>query len=464
MRAVARHRAGWGRLAVVAVVLAAGQGAAWAQAGAAAPTGGVLPELVMPALPPGAPAPVPAGRPLTLAQAVEIALRNQPQLGAAVAAAQAAAGRTRQTESGRGPSVSVSAQGARSGTEQTVGGVSVMAERSSFSTDVSARQLIYDFGATNAQVAQARSRERASGQTLAQTRQDVINQVKQSYYRLLGDQRLLQVQRENVANQQAHLELARGLAEGGIAPRSDVVRAETAVAEAVLNLARAQNTAALSLVNLNLALGVDVRTPTQVEQTEEAAAGSGAQADLVALALGQRPEARAARFSLQAAREALGLAQVSNRPSVFGEASYGLRGSAVPPSDRNWSFGAGVQWPLFDSGLTRGRVQEAAAQVRSAEASLRQVEQTVGSEVVGAYLDLQTAEQQVVAAGAEVTNAQESLRAATGRYAAGRAAYIEVIDAQNALVTAQTNQVNALYTVSTSRAALKRALGLEEGR
>jgi outer membrane protein TolC len=106
-------------------------------------------------------------------------------------------------------------------------------------------------------------------------------------------------------------------------------------------------------------------------------------------------------------------------------------------------------------------VEETQANVRSALANLRQGEQTVGSEVVQAYLDVRTADQKVKAAAAEVANAEEGLGLATGRYQAGVAAYIEVIDAETALITAQTNQVNAVYGLSIARAALARALGME---
>jgi outer membrane protein TolC len=73
---------------------------------------------------------------------------------------------------------------------------------------------------------------------------------------------------------------------------------------------------------------------------------------------------------------------------------------------------------------------------------------------------VQTAEQQVSASAVDVANAQESLRVALGSYKAGVVPYINVTDAQTALVTAETSQVNARYALSMARAALARALGL----
>ena len=134
-----------------------------------------------------------------------------------------------------------------------------------------------------------------------------------------------------------------------------------------------------------------------------------------------------------------------------------------PPDRESWAYGASLEWPLFDGGLTSGRVRETQGNLLAAQASLRQAVQSVSSDVVEAYLNVQTADQTVTAAKAGVANAEENLRLATGRYRAGLAVYIEVIDAETALVTAETNRVNAFYGLSTARAALRRALGIEEG-
>jgi len=419
-----------------------------------------LPELVAPPLPAGAASPVPTDRPITLKDAIALALREQPALALSGAALAAAAGRTRQAASGYFPTLSVSAQRTQVG-PSAGGGAGGTSTGGAYTTNLSGRQLLYDFGKTPSQVAQARNAQQSASQALAQARQDIVNQVKQAYYTLLQDRRLVKVQERNVSDQQAHLELARARFEAGLAPHSDVVRAETAVSNAILNLATAQNAAAVARVTLNIVMGVDARARTTAEETEEPLPALPAAEALVEQALGNRPEIRQLRADVAAAQAAVSVARTTNRPSLFANGNYGLSGTDFPPSDKSWAYGVSLQWPIFDVGLTKGRVEETQANVRSALANLRQGEQTVGSEVVQAYLDVRTADQKVKAAAGEVANAEESLGLATGRYQAGVAAYIEVIDAETALITAQTNQVNAVYGLSIARAALARALGME---
>jgi TolC family type I secretion outer membrane protein len=416
----------------------------------------------MPPLPPGAPSPVPAGQPLALKEAIDIALKHQPQVSLSIGSLEAAAGRTREAESGYLPSFNVNSQYSNSGPGQTTTGRS----SSSYSSSISGSQLLYDFGRTPAEVARARAQQRSATQALGQTRQDVVNSVKQAYYNMLLNEGLVGVQRRNVSDQQAHLAQAQARVDIGLAPPADVVRAEAAVAEAVFSLATAQNAAANARIGLNLAMGIDVRTPTQVQDTEEPRPALPDVSALVAQALANRPTMKQARFDLRVTEESLRLARMGHLPSLFADGSYGWSGADFPPTNRSYSYGVSLQWPIFDSGLTSGRIKEAEGSLMIARANLRQNEQAVSQEVTQAYLALQTAEQQVAVSKVEVANAEENLRVVTGQYQAGVAmvTYINVIDAETALLTANTNQVNARQSLSTARAALELALGLEEGQ
>lgn len=67
----------------------------------------------------------------------------------------------------------------------------------------------------------------------------------------------------------------------------------------------------------------------------------------------------------------------------------------------------------------------------------------------------------MVAAEAQVTNAQEALRLAEGRYRAGIGVFLDVLDAQTDLDGANTNRVNARTSLDRARAALAHAVAGE---
>jgi TolC family type I secretion outer membrane protein len=425
-----------------------------------------LPQLTVPNLPAGQ-SQVP-DHPMSLQEAIDLALKLQPQMGISAGAVEAARGRVSQARSQALPTASISADGSKSGpatTARTATGdpnhpfTTTTLSTTSYSTSISGRQLVYDFGRTPATISQARNQERSAQHSFHRTSQEVINQVKQSYYTLLQNQRLVAVQLRNVADQQSHLDLARARFDAGVAPRSDVVTAQTSVADAIFNLATAQNNAATARVQLNLAMGVDARNATQVEETTESEITIPAD-QLVKLALDSRPDVKQIRADLAAARDVLKIAKTNNLPSIAATANYNYTGTSFPPDRRSWTYTLGFSWPFLDFGETRGGIRAAEGSLHSTEAQLQQVEQNVSSDVVQAYLNVQTAAQKVTSTTAEVANAQENVRLQTGRYQAGVATYIELLDAETALVTAQTNQVNAQYGLSEARAQLELALGM----
>jgi TolC family type I secretion outer membrane protein len=408
---------------------------------------------------------VPTDRAISLPEAIAVAVANQPQLAVAQYGFDAARERVREAASGLYPTLSISGQHTRIGPSRG-GGTSAVGGQfttGGYTTNFSGRELVWDFGKTPAAVGQARDQAESTRQALAQTRQDIINQVKQAYYTLLQNQELLTVQEETVKDQRQHLDQATARFQVGVAPRADVTTAEAAVASALFNLASSQNAVAAARLSLNIALGIDIRTPVQVEETEEVGPALPEPAALMEQAFANRPVARELRAQVEAARNSLRVARVNNWPSFFLNGNYGLSGGTFPPDNASWSYGVSLSWPLFDVGLTKGRIREAEANLLAAEAQLRQTELTVSSEVVQAYLNVQTARQKVAAGQTEVESAEEQLRLATGRYQAGVAIYVEVTDAETAALTARTNLVNARYGLSTSLAALESALGVVEG-
>jgi outer membrane protein len=438
-----------------------------------------LPPAVELAPPPVVPADVPQ-RPLTAEEAARIALRNQPNVTAARGGVEAAAGRTQQSRAGLRPTVAASAGythvdtlatengGGTSGgggtggtggggvvTTGGGGGVTV----AGYSASAVLRQLLFDFNHTRDLVRQSAAEERAAGLNVTRVQADLVLQVKQAFYTYAQDERLVGVNEANVRNQQDHLALAQARLRSGLGLPIDVVRAQTGVSEAILNLNLARNNASVARVNLALQMGVDPRTPIQAAESGEPAVSATDVNGLVQQALTQRPEVLEAQATVQAAQHGLGAAKTTNAPSLAASLQLSSRGADFPPGNDFLTIGAFIQFSPFDGGLRAGRVKEASGNLATAQAQLTSAQLSVTSDVSQAYLNLRTAEQRVTTADAEVANAEESVRLAEGRYRSGVGTFIDVTDAQSALLTAQTNRVNAQSAVEQARAALARAVG-----
>jgi len=450
---------------ITAAAICLGLAPVWAEQ-----TPPVMPKVVETPLPPPVELPgpdvMPTGipsRPLTAEEAANIALQRQPDVSAAEALLRAAQGRQTQAKSGLLPALSVTTGYTKADVRQftdrsTSPDAAAVSDPTGYQASATVRQLLFDFSHTREVVSQAGAARQSARANLTRVQSDLVLKVKQSFYTFAQNQRLASANEANLRNRQHHVELARARNKEGVGLPIDVVRAETAVAEAALALNIARTNSSLSRVGLAELMGIDPRTPIESADTEEPAVAADDPNALVAQALAQRPEMAQAQANVQAAGHAIGAAKTSNAPSLGANAGWLGKGRDTTIDADQFSVGVSIQWTPFNSGLTAGKVIEAKAGLQSAQAQMESTRLAVISDVSQAYLNLKTAEQRLVTAGVEVTNAGEAVRLAQGRYSAGLGMFLDVMDAQTALLTAETNRVNAISSVNQARAALVHAV------
>ncbi len=436
---------------------------------ALAQTPPIQPKVQETPLPPpvelSAPASVPAdvpNRPLSAAEAVAIALNHQPDVSVARAGILSARGARSEAASGLLPTATVGASYNNSAVVPTAGSASGFFETAApvgYMASAFVSQLIFDFNHRRDLVMQSSALVQAASANLTKVQSDLALQVKQAFYTYAQNERLVSVDEANLRNQQSHLAEAKARLNAGVGLPSDVVRAETAVDDAVFTLNLAHNSASVSRVTLAQLLGIDPRTPIVPSDTGEPPIAANDLEALVNQGLADRPDLIEARNSEKAAGFGVSAAKTTNAPSVNAVAGLLQRGPTLFPNSSSLTYGLSLGWTPFDAGLGRGAVQEAQGALQTAQAQSETTRLAVISDVSQAYLNLKTAEQRVATADSEVANAEESLRLMEGRYQSGLGTFLDVLDAQQALLTATTNRVNNQSAVDQARAAMIHAIG-----
>jgi outer membrane protein TolC len=184
---------------------------------------------------------------------------------------------------------------------------------------------------------------------------------------------------------------------------------------------------------------------------------------LLARAQEVRAEVVEVRARQAAAQAAIELAESGGRLNfgLDGVYDYGNSGPFGPGADLSskWSLTLAATLSVSDGGLTRERVTEAQQRLEQLKALEVQQRQTVELDVRQAYLNLQSAREELVGSGALVAQAAEALRLANVRFAAGVGTNLEVLSAQTASSDAEVAQAQAQFNYSVARAALERAVG-----
>ena len=395
---------------------------------------------------------IPADRVLTLTDCINLALKNQSSIQLALAQIETQSGAVTQARAGAWPTASASASQQIAGGNGAGGNTQIT---------FSGTQLIYDFGRTPAVIKQTEQQRASDVQNLYGTAADVVLNVKQAYYTLLQDQHLVDVFAGSLKQQQAHVDEAKAREEAGVAAHTVVLTAQAAAASAQFDLVTAQNNANQARVNLNTAMGVNLRSPIRITESTEPEAPVPEEELAVQLALTNRPEYQRDTDQILAAQSGVKVASTGNLPAVTTSASYtpNLGRTSTFGQQQAWALQLSLQWTFLDFGATRGAVQQARGQVDTARENLYTDAQTITGQVVQARLNIISAEAQLASAQAEVAAAQANLDAAVGSYTAGVGIFLSVIDAQAALLKAQVDEYSARYGLSIARATFEHAVG-----
>jgi multidrug efflux system outer membrane protein len=157
--------------------------------------------------------------------------------------------------------------------------------------------------------------------------------------------------------------------------------------------------------------------------------------------LDRRPDIRQSEAQLAAANARIGVARAAYFPIIsltgaLGSASSQLSGLFSGPAGL-WSFGAGLVAPLFTGGAIAGQVQQAEAQQQQALFNYQKSIQNAFADVDTALVDRTTSIERLAALRSEVDALTDYARLARLRYENGYTTYIEVLDAERTLFTAQ---------------------------
>jgi outer membrane protein len=325
------------------------------------------------------------------------------------------------------------------------------------------RQSVFDLSAIrNYQAGKAGVRVAELNESLA--REEVASRTGLSYLEALRADRAVVAAQANVELAQALLQLARDQRNAGVATGVDVIRAQTRLAEQQVGLAQAQTDSEQARLNLQRLIGLPLGSPlTLTDQLRFVEDPLPSVETAVASAAQDRREIQVAEEENRVSQLEVQSARAEHLPSLEVLGDYGPSG-ITPGSFDLPTRRVAVQLnvPIFNGGLTQGRVTAAASRQRQTELSLANIRGQVEEDVRLALTTLRTAAVQVRAADESVTLAQRELEMARDRFRAGVADNLEVITAQTSLANARVAQVTALAQHNAARLNLAAALGRAE--
>jgi outer membrane protein len=406
------------------------------------------------------------GPPLTLPDAVAIALKNHPQILAATNTAAAAGQRVIEAKSAYYPSLNADITGVQSANQQDrIGAGSLNSSRllTRNGDGVEVDQLITDLGRTKNLVANSRLQAQASDQSTQAARYDVILHVNQAFFGVAEANALIEVAQQTVSARQTLADQVNALYKAQLKSEIDLSFAQVNVSEAKLILIRAQDALKQSYADLARAMGEDNVVEYTLSAPGMPAAPPPDAEALIGEAVRNRPELRELKLRYEAAQKFEEAESDLKRPTV---SMVGVAG-AIPYLDEQprvtprgyEALAINVEIPIFNGHLFTARREAAHYEALASDQRLRDVQQQVEHGVRAAWSSAATAYQRIPVTEELVGQAQLALKLAEGRYNLGLASIVEITQAQLALTQAQIEDVNARYDYQSAYAALQYTIG-----
>lgn len=241
----------------------------------------------------------------------------------------------------------------------------------------------------------------------------------------------------------------------GDAPESHVMRTRIEVTRARQDLRLVEGEVAARLAALNTAMGRDAATPLTIQGDLPQPEKLPDPEALRAASRQQRPELAAAQADVRVREAETRLARTALRPDLV------LQAQRASLRSGGGTIGVGLSLPFLDWGRRRAEIRQAEAAAQAERARLQQQQNTVALDVEEALARLQASAQVVESYDKGILADAERLAAMTlTGYQEGALNYLEVLDAQRALVETRRAAVQARSAYANARAALDRAVGV----
>ena len=401
---------------------------------------------------------------------ISAALVNNRDLAAATARiAQAKAQfRVRQAERLPSPDGNASATRTRTplgavGFGDTLGSGSITYNQYAVQVAVSAFEL--DFWGRVRNLSEAARRQYfASIEAQRAFRLSLISDVAATYYNIRAGEEGIALAERSVASRRQGLDIAKLRMDAGVTSSVDYDQASALLTQAQTELADLRRTTDQQRNQLLVLIGGPIAT-TLPEGRPIGDAGQFETLDpgLPSALLANRPDIAGAEQQLRAANANIGAARAAFFPTLsltgaFGFVSPQLDG-LFKGSNQSWSFGGSAGLPLFDWGKRKANLEGAKAQRDELVAQYQLTVQNAFREVSDALVGRQRYREQIRAQEAAVAAQRRLADTATLRYGNGIAIYLEVLDAQRNLFSAEQQLIRLRASELQNGVSLYTALG-----
>ncbi|MGD8921705.1 MAG: TolC family protein [Candidatus Zixiibacteriota bacterium] len=403
---------------------------------------------------------------LTVQQAVQMAVSNQPAVKQAEQQVEARRANVEVEKSHYYPDISIRGLYSRLGPVETItvgpGETFDLFPANNYDAHLQLRQTVYDFGERSASVRAAEAEKTAVGDRIDLVKSNLAYQTVAVFNTILILHRSIAVIEDQIKALNEHLDVTRKKVEAGTATDFEVLTTQVRIAEARDQLIDAKTSLDEQEIVFRRLTGMSPQQPVMLRGTFEKSTIALMPDSLRQVATEQRPELIAARDAVTAAESRVRLTSLGFRPSLDVTFTSGFKNGYIPNLNRlkgNYTAGLELKIPIFNGFRTRHKTSVADADVRAAQERVADIERQVNADVSRAIAAVNSSVDKIGNSEIQVRQAERAVDLAQSQYDAGVVTNLDVLDAQTALAQARLVHLKALYKYTMSLSQLDQATG-----
>lgn len=418
-------------------------------------------------------------QPISLKRAVELAIKNNPNLQTARLNLERSQQELREAKAALYPSLSTEVNFSETGSEALFKAEDVTDDipldgsnqqsiefnqdnsTTSFEGGLNLTYNLYTGGGRGARIEQAEKRVSSSQLNLEAATLETRFEAVRDYYSLQSADSQVEIEQSAVDEAQQTLQDAQLLQQAGIGTKFDVLRAEVELANAQQRLATVsaeQSTARKQLAaTLNVGQQVELKTADEIEP---AGTWQLSLEESIVTAFKNRAELQELLVQREINQKQKQIALAAVRPQIDLVASYNVGDTLdddVNLTD-GYTVGAQLNWNLFDGGAASAQAKQSETDIAINETEFANQRNTIRLRVEEGYFSLAANQGNIVTSQKALELANESLSLARARFQAGVGTQTDVIQAQTELTNARGNYLSAIIDFNQSLNQLERAV------
>ena len=327
---------------------------------------------------------------------------------------------------------------------------------------VSLEQNLYNAELRN-QYRARKSDERASAFSIQDSRDVVVFAVGTAYLQVVASATRVETARAQLASARELDEQTGNRVKNEVSPEIDSIRAQVGRQSAEQRLTNATNQLAKDKLTLARIVGLAVDQEFEITDRLTYRPLDGlTSASATEEALRSRSDLRSAEASVEAARFNLRAQKGQRLPTVSIAANFGAGGTNIGNSNQVYAISGNVSVPIFTGGRIHADIEQARADLERRQAEYEDLKGRVAYDVRVAWLDLTASDSSVKVAKQNKALVDRALVQSQDRYTNGVTNYLEVVQAHEAIASANENYIQSVFSYQVAMIALARAEGNAE--